>query len=76
MNGVLKRPLANNSPEAVKLRTLALEFGNQPENDDQHDRPGQRLNRALLKAALAYAKVAMRHEKAVNAAERIGNGHR
>lgn len=58
MNGVLKRPPANNSPEAVKLRTLALEFGRQQENDDPHDRPGQRLNRALLKAARAYARVA------------------
>lgn len=59
----LKGPPANTSPEAVSLRTLAMKFARQPDNDDPHDRPGQRANRALLKAARAYAKAADEAER-------------
>lgn len=51
-------PAANTSPEAVMLRTAALHFGRRLDDDcepDMEDREGQKLNRALLDAALKYA---------------------
>lgn len=74
MYGALKKPPANNSPEAIALRTLALKFGRQQPNNDPHDRPGQRLNRALLKAARAYGRAARKALKAPSAVERNNSG--
>jgi len=65
----LKTPPANTGPEAVLLRTLAMEFGRQPPNSDPHDRPGHRANTALLKAARAYAKAADGAEVAMKLAQ-------
>jgi hypothetical protein len=52
-----REPPANTSPEAVALRTLAQKFGKAPVRD-ANDTDGQGANRALLKAAIAYARVA------------------
>ena len=56
----MRRLVANTSPEAIKLRKLAQEFGEQgePLPTDLDDVRGQRLNIALLAAARAYARVA------------------
>ena len=50
---------ANRTIEAIKLRTAALKWALYTLNpNDQHDRKGVSLNTALLRAAIAYAKVA------------------
>lgn len=57
-----KKLLANSTPEAVALRMAATAFGqalHKPPNDDD-DSAHASLNRKLLKAAIAYAKVALR----------------
>lgn len=57
-----KQPPANESAEAVALRKVAIAFGkksSEPDDlDDDHDIAGNALNSKLLKAAVAYAKVA------------------
>jgi hypothetical protein len=52
------KPKANTSPEAVTLRECAHAFAKQGEPRDASDVKGQRLNRDLLAAAIAYARVA------------------
>ena len=55
----LSGPPANLSPEARRLREAAFRFARtQVDERDHHDRAGDAANRALLKAALAYAEVA------------------
>jgi hypothetical protein len=56
----MREPKANHSKEAIKLRTLAVAWAKCPipTDWDKEDKEGMRLNRALLKAAIAYAKVA------------------
>ena len=54
----MTKPKANHSKEAIKLRVIAAAWGKCPipTDWDKEDREGMRLNRALLKAAIAYAK--------------------
>lgn len=54
-------PRANDSKAAVSLREAALAFAAYAsiESEDQFDRKGQRLNRALLTAAVEYAKLVL-----------------
>ena len=53
----MRDPIANSSKEAIKLRTAAMNWAYYREEPaDDEDTKGQRLNRALLKAAIAYAK--------------------
>ena len=56
----MTKPKANDSKEAIKLRVIAAAWGKCPipTDFDKEDKEGERLNRALLKAAIAYAKVA------------------
>lgn len=52
----MKMPPENTSPEAIALREAAAAFARhlgRPSRDD-HDREGQRRNRALLSAAIRY----------------------
>ena len=53
-----RRRVTSAEKTAVKLREVALAFAKHSgmESEDQHDRKGQRLNKALLKAAINYAK--------------------
>lgn len=46
----------NNSPEAIALRTAALEFSKPGTEADLDDTLGQRRNKTLLKAAWLYAE--------------------
>lgn len=49
-------PPLNESPEAVRVRKAATVFGRQIDDPtDDHDLAGQRRNKELLTAALAYA---------------------
>ena len=59
MDKLLANLLANTSREAVTLRKAAIRFSEHIEDEpnDIHDLAGQRRNRDLLKAALAYAAV-------------------
>ena len=59
-----KVPRANASPEAIRLRKAATAFGKNVDEDpeDPEDKKGQRLNRELLKAAIAYARRAKGHK--------------
>lgn len=62
----LKEPPLNTSREAVKLREAAEAFGDHAVpmwGGDPDDVAGQRLNIALLKSALSYAKAVERAEK-------------
>lgn len=54
----MKEPILNQHPTAVALRIAAIAFGKRSgvEPEDDHDREGGRLNRELLRAALAYAE--------------------
>lgn len=54
------KPLANNHPTAIKLRTLAREWTlhKAAEYGDPEDKAGERLNRKLLAAARAYGRAA------------------
>ena len=55
----MTEPKANRSKEAIALRGAAGQWARTPSDlNDPEDRVGMRLNRALLKAAIAYAKVA------------------
>ena len=45
----------NTSPEAVALRKAAMHFAEKRPITDDADTDGQRRNKALLNAALAYA---------------------
>lgn len=57
----MKKPPANESSQAIKLREEALLFAEHaraPVRDD-HDRQGQLRNKKLLDAAVAYARVAV-----------------
>ena len=52
-------PKSNRSKEAIALRDAAGQWAMTPSDlNDPEDKEGMRLNRALLKAAIAYAKVA------------------
>ena len=56
-------PPANASKEAVALRKAAFAFTeHRPIGGDDNDRAGMALNRALLRAALRYAAVAVASE--------------
>lgn len=56
MSRAPKAPPANTSPAACKLRETAIAFAKTLHDPvkDPHDVSGQRRNRALLKAAIAY----------------------
>lgn len=55
----MSEPKANRSKEAIALRGAAGQWARTPSDmNDPEDKEGKRLNRALLKAAIAYAKVA------------------
>jgi hypothetical protein len=58
----LKDPPANISPEAVRLRKAAITFARNIGGPviDMDDTLGHKLNRALLRAAVAYAQAASR----------------
>lgn len=55
----MKPPACNTHPSAVRLREAALAFAKHAatEPKDDKDKEGQRLNRALLAAAIKYARV-------------------
>lgn len=54
----MRIPMANSSKQAVALRKAAFAFvKHQPIGGDDADKAGMKLNRALLRAALSYAKV-------------------
>jgi hypothetical protein len=66
----LGKPLANDHPTAVKLRSLAMKFTkHKPEPGDPFDKKGQRLNRELLEAARLYGRVAAHAEALLKEAE-------
>ena len=64
----MKTPLANTSKEAVALRQAASAYAENTKAkiEDDFDKKGQRLNRALLSAALNYANHDAHQQDALN----------
>ncbi len=52
--------MRTDTPDQVALRTAAIEFSNQPPNNDVHDRPGLKANRKLMLAAIRLSPMTKR----------------
>lgn len=66
----MKALICNDHPSAVRLREAALAFAKYAatEPEDDEDKKGMRLNRALLTAALEYATAVIERTNGVTGA--------